>query len=146
MCEFQSKCHRRMSGTMQHHVVPLAELKGGSSLAPPLEMLCKEHGKPLELFDLKCKLVLCAACVPAHGDHGSQIKLLSEAAPLCRAELATWSARIEQWERRILATVSVCSKRIVEIKRAESSAAIKIAAAYDEVRLCCDFHVHRVIV
>ena len=124
-----------MSGTMQHHVVPLTELKDGATLAPPLEMLCKEHGKPIELFDLKCKLALCAACVPAHGDHGTQIKLLSEAAPLCRAELAAWSARVEQWERRTKATVEQFATRRQEVSAQKASAAAKIEVAYTNVRL-----------
>ena len=122
---------------MQHHVVPLAELKDGALPAPPtLEVLCKDHGEKITLFDLKCKLALCALCVPAHGDHGTQIKPLSEAVPLCRAELAAWSARIEQWERRIQATVEQCSKRGAEIKSAEASTAVKIEAAFQSVRQC----------
>ena len=91
-------------------------------------------------------MALCVLCVPDHGDHGTQIKPLSVAAPLYCADLAAWSARIEQWEWRIQASVSVCSKRIVEIKRAESSAAIKIEAAYDQVRLCRGFSLRWVIV
>ena len=119
---------------MQHHVVPLAELQDGATLAPPLEMLCKEHGKPIELFDLKNKLALCAACVPAHGDHGTQIKLLSEAAPLCRAELAAWSVRIDQWEQRIQATVEQCATRGQEVNAGKASVAATIEAAYQSVR------------
>ena len=134
MCATMVSVHRRMSSSMQHHVVPLAEVKDGALPAPPLEMLCKQHGEKITLFDLKCKLPLCALCVPAHGNHGTQIKPLSEAAPLCRAELAAWSARIEQWERRIQATVEQCTKRGVEIASAKSAAAAKIETAYHSVR------------
>ena len=119
---------------MQHHVVPLAELKDGASLAPPLEMLCKQHGKPVELFDAKCKLPLCVLCMLAHVDHAAQIKPLSEAAPQCRAELAAWSARLEQWERRAQATVDQFTGCVAEIKSTGSSAAAKIEAAYQSVR------------
>lgn len=134
MCDALTKFHRRMSGTMSHRVVSLAEwranpqLPAGSGAAAPIVHLCKSHGKPADLFDLDCGLFLCAQCVLSHGDHLPRIKSVADAATACRAELDAWIGRCRHWDQRIAATDKACDVRGDEVERAHDRAKDELEA------------------
>jgi hypothetical protein len=140
MCDGVAKQHRRLSGTMSHRVVSLAEwranpqMPAGSGAAAPIVHLCKSHGKPADLFDLNCGLFLCSQCVLSHGDHLSRIQPVADAATVCRAELDAWIGRCEHWEQRIAATDKACDVRGDEVERAHDRAKDELEAQEKVVR------------
>ena len=101
--------HRRMSGTRQHHVVPISD-RAAAEATLLLDKICPKHGHVVALFDMECCELLCALCVPYHAEHVAQIKPLSETALHCRAQLVKWEARIEKWRQCIRGTSDSCSE------------------------------------
>jgi hypothetical protein len=140
MCDGVAKQHRRLSVSMSHRVVSLAEwranpqMPAGSGRAAPIVHLCKSHGKAADLFDLDCGFFLCAQCVLSHGDHLSRIQPVAEAATVCRAELDAWIGRCEHWDQRIAATDKACDVRGDEVERAHDRAKDELEAQEKVVR------------
>jgi hypothetical protein len=141
VCDTMSKAHRRMSGSMAHRIVSLAEwranphLPAGNGAAAPIVHLCKSHGKPADLFDLNCGLFLCAQCVLSHGDHLPRIKSVGDSATVCRAELDAWIGRCEHWAQRIAATDKACDVRGDEVERVHDRAKDQLEAEEKKVRM-----------
>jgi hypothetical protein len=139
MCDALAKFHRRMSGTMSHRVVSLADwrtnpqMPAGNGAAAPIVHLCKSHGKPADLFDLNCGLFLCAQCVLSHGDHLPRIKSVADAATACRGELDAWIGRCEHWDKRIAATDQACDARGDEVERTHDRAKDQLEAEEKKV-------------
>jgi hypothetical protein len=140
ICDALARLHRRMSGTMSHRVVLLAEwranpkMPAGSGAAAPIAYLCKSHGKPAEAFDLDCGLFLCLQCVLSHADHAARIKSVADAAVACRAELDAWIGRCEHWDQCIAATDKACDVRGDEVERAHDLAKDELEAQEKVVR------------
>ncbi len=142
MCDTLAKFHRRMSGTMSHRVITVAEWRADPNIpsvsanaaAATIVHLCKSHGKAAEVFDLDCGVFLCVECILSHGDHLSRIKPVAQAAALCRAELSEWASRMEHWEKRITATDKACDQRGDEVQAAHGRA--KDALLTQEGQVC----------
>jgi hypothetical protein len=144
MCEAVSKLHRRLSGTMSHRVVTVAEWRAdpkipsasASAAAASISHLCKSHGKAADLFDLDCGLFLCGTCVLSHVSHATSILPLNEAAKVCRAELNHWAKRVEHWDKRIAATGKACDQRGDEVQAAHGRAKDALLAREGQVCMC----------
>ncbi len=134
MCDYMAKAHRRQSLNMSHRVVTQAELRADPKLAEAEAVavqLCKSHGKPLELFDMKCRLQLCALCVDDHEDH--KVLSLAKAAEACRSELGDWSARLDTWAARADLSTDLVEQRMTEVLQSHDKEYDKIDAAYNQV-------------
>jgi len=132
ICELAAKMHRRQSMSMTHRVMTLAELSAQPELQQPqpgAPQLCKSHGKPLELFDMTCRQLLCSFCVPGHLQH--RVHTVPEAAALCRAELGEWTARLDALAGQVEATLSACDARGTEVQEAHDREMDKINKACD---------------
>lgn len=132
MCQVIVGMHRKMRGTMQHCLVPIADvfraadnvdIDGGSAgaasvPAPPAVSVCarNQHVSAIEYFDFHCLQGLCRNCVLSHTQlHSNRIKVLAEAAPLCRVELQNLSMRFDQWQSQIEKTIDGCTQCGVEV-------------------------------
>ncbi len=140
MCDTMTKGHRRMSGSMTHRVMLLAEWRShphvpASDVPSSIAYLCKSHGEAAKLFDLDCGLFLCGQCVLSHGDHLDRIKPVAEAATMCRAELDGWLGRVEHWDQRIAATDKACDQRGDEVQAAHGRAKDELLAKEGQVRV-----------
>jgi hypothetical protein len=136
MCEMATKFHRRQSMTMSHRVVTQAELRSDPTLAEAkaaVVQLCKNHGQPLALFDMKCRLQLCPSCVDDHAGH--LVVSLAKAAKACRSELGDWSVRLDTWATRADLSTTLVEKRMTEVLQSHDEEADKIRTAYNQVRL-----------
>ncbi len=134
MCEFMAKAHRRMSLNMSHRVVTQAELRADPALAEAeaaAVQLCKCHGQPLILFDMKCRLPLCPSCVDDHEDH--KVLSLAKAAEACRSELGDWSARLDTWAARAHLSTDLIEQRMTDVLHSHDKEYDKIDAAYNQV-------------
>jgi hypothetical protein len=138
MCQCVAKQHRRLSGTMSHRVVTLAEWQSNPSVAAIIH-LCKAHGKPADLFDLDCGLLLCGQCVLSHVDHAARIHPVAKASTVCRAELDAWIGRFEHWDTRITATDKACDVRGDEVQSAHGRAQDLLVAEEKTVCACRSF-------
>jgi tripartite motif-containing protein 56 len=142
MCDTWAKGHRRMSGTMSHRVVSLAEwranpqLPASTAASSNIAHLCKSHGKAAEVFDLDCGLFLCVECVWTHAGHAARIKPVTEAATICRAELDEWAGRVEHWDQRIALTDKACDQRGDEVQAAHGRAKDELLAQEGQVFEC----------
>ena len=133
MCDAMSKSHHRVSMTMSHRVLTLVELSANPQLHDQVVVqVCKDHGKPLELFDLKCGRLLCAICVLDHAAHADRVRPIPEAAALCRIELGEWASRLDVHVGRVRATLQANDARGTEVEAAHDRAADKINATFDQ--------------
>ena len=134
MCDFMAKAHRRTSLNMSHRVVTQAELRADPTLAEAeaaAVQLCKSHGQPLVLFDMRCRLQLCPSCVDDHEDH--KVLSLAKAAEACRSELGDWSARLDTWAARANLSTDLIEQRMTEVLQSHDKEYDKIDAAYNQV-------------
>ncbi len=137
MCEMTAKLHRRQSMTMAHSLMSLAELRADPTLSEAtVVQVCKAHGKPLELFDMPCRQLLCALCVVDHVGH--HVLPMAEAATACRADLSEWSQRLDVWAARAKLSSTAADQRFADIEKARASESAKIDAACNMVhRINC---------
>ena len=113
-------------------MVTQAEFRADPSLGETVVVqLCKSHGKPLELFDMKCRLHLCSFCVDEHDGH--RVLSLPKAIEACRAELGDWSQRLEAWAARADLSIHHVERRLEEVEASHEVEADKIRAAYNQV-------------
>jgi hypothetical protein len=141
MCESQVRAHRRLSMSMSHRVVTQAEFRADPSMGEEVVVqLCKGHGKPLELFDMHCRQYLCALCMVTHTGH--RVLALTEAAPVCRAELGDWSQRLDAWAARADLSIHHVERRLEKVEASHETEADKIRAAYNQVLLPGFFFFH----
>jgi hypothetical protein len=132
MCDLMTKNHRRLSMTMTHRVVSLAELRADPTLAEAtVVQVCKAHGEPLKLFDMPCCQLLCALCVVDHVGH--RVLPMAEAATACRADLGEWSQRLDVWAARAKLSSTAADQRFADIEKARASESAKINAACNKV-------------
>jgi hypothetical protein len=134
MCEMVAKLHRRQSMNMSHRVVTQAELRADPKLVEAeaaVVQLCKSHGKPLDLFDMKCCLQLCSSCMDEHDGH--RVLSLAKASQACRAELGDWSARLDTWAKRADLSTDLIEQRMTEVLQSHDKEYDKIDAAYNQV-------------
>ncbi len=134
MCESSMKQHRRTSLNMSHRVVTQADLRADPTLAEAeaaAVQLCKNHGKPLELFDMKCHLQLCSSCVDDHAGH--LVLSLAKAAEACRSELGDWSARLDTWAARADLSTNLVEQRMTDVLQSHDKEADKVRSGYNQV-------------
>ena len=132
MCDLMAKSHRRQSMSMTHRVVSLVELRADPTLAEAtVVQVCKTHGKPLELFDMPCRQLLCALCMVEHTGH--RVLPMAEAATACRADLGEWSQRLDAWAARAKLSSAAADQRFADIEKARASESAKINAACNKV-------------
>ncbi len=132
MCDTTTKLHRRLSMSMTHRVVSLADLRADPTLAEATIMqVCKAHGQPLMLFDMPCRQNLCALCVVDHVGH--RVLPMAEAATACRADLGEWSQRLDVWAARAKLSSTAAEQQFADIEKARASESAKINAACNKV-------------
>jgi hypothetical protein len=132
MCEMTVKLHRRLSMTMTHRVMLLAELRSDPTLAEAtVVQVCKSHGQPLMLFDMPCRRLLCALCMVEHTGH--RVLPMAEAATACRADLGEWSQLLDVWAARAKLSSAAADQRFDDIEKARASESAKINAACNKV-------------
>jgi DNA-binding beta-propeller fold protein YncE len=140
--------HRRMSSSKAHSVIAITDLPAATAKAPAATTLspsaaavsqatlCTTHGKSLELFDFQCRRLLCAHCVIEHANH--QLRPVSEAAPMCHAELDEWLLRLSRWQERIELANEMVDQRREEILTQHARMADMIQESFDLVKASAD--------